>query len=104
MISYLIGLALGQTEKNKFIVYLLTFLPPLMIVLFYPASFMLALNYAGIWCAVLLALLPALMAWSGRYRQQINASYRVMGGKKLLCLLILCSSIIIAHAIIVDVF
>lgn len=98
------GLALDQTEKNKFIVYLLTFLPPLMIVLFYPASFMLALNYAGIWCAVLLALLPALMAWSGRYRQQINAPYRVMGGKKLLCLLILCSSIIIAHAIIVDVF
>ena len=65
---------------------------------------MLALNYAGIWCAVLLALLPALMAWSGRYRQQINAPYRVMGGKKLLCLLILCSFIIIAHAIIVDVF
>ena len=98
------GLALSQTKKNKFIVYLFTFLPPLIVVLFYPASFMLALNYAGIWCAVLLALLPALMAWSGRYRQQINATYCVMGGKKLLCLLILCSSIIIAHAVIVDVF
>jgi tyrosine-specific transport protein len=98
------GFALSQTKKHKFIVYLLTFLPPLIVVLFYPASFMLALNYAGIWCTVLLALLPALMAWSGRYRQQINTTYRVMGGKKLLCLLILCSSIIIAHAIIVDVF
>ncbi|MCH9755003.1 MAG: amino acid permease, partial [Gammaproteobacteria bacterium] len=32
------GLSLTHTEKNKFIVYLLTFLPPLMIVLFYPAS------------------------------------------------------------------
>ncbi|MEN9450515.1 MAG: tryptophan/tyrosine permease [Pseudomonadota bacterium] len=98
------GLALKQTEKNKFIVYLLTFLPPLILVLFYPASFMLALNYAGIWCATLLALLPALMAWSGRYTQQIDAPYRVMGGKGLLSLLILSSSIIIAHAIIVDVF
>lgn len=98
------GIAFNQTEKNKFILFLLTFLPPLMVVLFYPASFMLALNYAGIWCAILLALLPALMAWSGRYRQQINAPYRVRGGKNLLSLLILSSSIIIAHAIIVDVF
>lgn len=98
------GIALDQTQKNKFFIYLLTFLPPLMVVLFYPASFMLALNYAGIWCAILLALLPALMALSGRYRQQIKASYRVRGGKKLLSLLILFASIIIAHAIIVDIF
>lgn len=98
------GLSLTHTEKNKFIVYLLTFLPPLMIVLFYPASFMLALNYAGIWCAVLLALLPALMAWSGRYFQKIDGRYRVTGGKSLLSLLILSSSIIIAHAIVGDVF
>lgn len=98
------GCALNRTEKNKFIVYLLTFLPPLMIVLFYPNSFILALNYAGIWCAILLALLPALMAWTGRYRRQIKAPYQVIGGKNLLSLLILSSSIIIAHAIIVDVF
>ncbi len=98
------GIAFKQTEKNKFIIYLLTFLPPLMVVLFYPTSFMLALNYAGIWCAILLALLPALMAWSGRYRQQIKSPYRVRGGKNLLSLLILSVSIIIAHAIIVDVF
>lgn len=98
------GLGFTPSKKNKFIVYLLTFSPPLIIVLFYPASFMLALNYAGIGCAVLLALLPALMAWSGRYKQQIEASYRVIGGKFLLSLLILFSSIIIAHAIIVDVF
>jgi hypothetical protein len=44
------------------------------------------------------------MAWSGRYSQQIDAPYRVIGGKSLLSLLILASSIIIAHAIIVDVF
>lgn len=98
------GLALAQSKKNKFIVSLLTFFPPLIVVLLYPASFMLALNYAGIWCAALLALLPALMAWSGRYKQQISAPYQVMGGKSLLCLLILSSSIIIAHAVIADVF
>ncbi len=98
------GLRLKPTEKNKIIVHLLSFLPPLIIVLFYPAAFMVALNYAGIWCASLLALLPTLMAWSGRYYQQIVSPYRVVGGKSLLSLLIIVSSIIIVHAIIVDIF
>ncbi len=98
------GLRLTPTKKNKIIVQVVSFLPPLMIVLFYPAAFMLALNYAGIWCASLLALLPALMAWSGRYHQHIVSPYRVIGGKSLLSLLIIVSSIIIVHAIIVDIF
>lgn len=98
------GLRLMPTKKNKIIVQLVSFFPPLMIVLFYPAAFMLALNYAGICCASLLALLPALMAWSGRYHQQIVSPYRVIGGKSLLGLLIIVSSIIIVHAIIVDIF
>ena len=98
------GLRLKPTDKNKIIVHLLSFLPPLIIVLFYPSAFMAALNYAGIWCACLLALLPALMAWSGRYHQQIVSPYRVIGGKALLSLLIIVSSIIIVHAIIVDIF
>ena len=98
------GLRLKPTDKNKIIVHLLSFLPPLIIVLFYPSAFMAALNYAGIWCASLLALLPARMAWSGRYHQQIVSPYRVIGGKALLSLLIIVSSIIIVHAIIVDIF
>ena len=98
------GLRLKPTDKNKIIVHLLSFLPPLIIVLFYPSALMAALNYAGIWCASRLALRPALMAWSGRYHQQIVSPYRVIGGKALLSLLIIVSSIIIVHAIIVDIF
>ncbi|EDP46350.1 amino acid permease [Rickettsiella grylli] len=97
------GLNLNPTEKNKCIVSLLTFLPPFMIVLFYPASFMLALNYAGIWCVILLALLPALMAWFGRYRQFIKGNYQVMGGKLLLSMVIACAFIIILQAILVNI-
>ncbi len=96
------GLNLNPTEKNKCIIYLLTFLPPLMVVLFYPTSFMLALHYAGIWCAILLALLPALMAWFGRYKQQIKGEYQVIGGKLLLSLVILSAIIIITQAFTVD--
>jgi hypothetical protein len=57
-----------------------------------------------LWCASLLALLPALMAWSGRYRQQRRASYQVAGGKFLLSFMIIMASIIILQAIIVDFF
>lgn len=95
------GLGLTHTKTNKIIVHILSFLPPLIIVLFYPAIFITALNYAGICCASLLALLPALMAWSGRYHQHITSPYRVVGGKNLLSLLIAVSLIIIAHALIV---
>lgn len=98
------GFGLNKTEKGKSITALLTFLPPLIIVLFFPTTFMMALNYAGIWCASLLALLPALMAWSGRYHQKIAFPYRVVGGKILLTWVIIAASIIIVHAILVDVF
>jgi tyrosine-specific transport protein len=97
------GFGLNNKVKGKSITALLTFIPPLVIVLFFPAAFMAALNYAGIWCASLLALLPALMAWSGRYCQHLVFPYRVIGGKTLLSLVIIAASIIITHAIIVDV-
>lgn len=98
------GVTLNKTEKAKPITMLLTFLPPLIIVLFFPGAFMTALNYAGIWCASLLALLPALMAWSGRYRQLNVFPYQVAGGKFLLSLVIIVATIIIVHAIKVDIF
>jgi len=105
LVDFLIdGFRLTKIEKNKSTAAILAFLPSLIIVLFFPGAFMTALNYAGIWCASLLALLPALMAWSGRYCQQLVFPYRVAGGKILLSLVIFAASIIIAHAIVVDVF
>ena len=59
----------------------LTFLPPLLMVLFYPGIFMKALNYAGMLCGLLLVLLPCLMAWRGRYSEGIARGWRVKGGK-----------------------
>lgn len=98
------GFRLNKTKQGNNITALLTFLPPLIIVLFFPGAFMSALNYAGIWCASLLALLPALMAWSGRYNQQLTFPYRVTGGKILLGLVIIAAASIIAHAFFVDIF
>lgn len=70
---------------------LLTILPPLLVAIFYPQAFVMALNYAGIFCIILLILMPALMAWSSRYYKHMPAKFVVPGGKVLLGVLVLFS-------------
>lgn len=82
------GLRTTRKGKGGIIVFLATFLPPLTVVLFCPSIFISALRYAGIYCAVLFALLPALMAWRGRYSKKLFLAqgFKVRGGKPLLLL------------------
>jgi tyrosine-specific transport protein len=83
------GLKIKKTHLGKFFLILLTFLPPLFFALFYPKGFILALRYAGIFVLILLALLPALMAWFERYaprskREFVASEFKVFGGKLML--------------------
>jgi tyrosine-specific transport protein len=89
------GLRLEKQGWNQLLIQAIAFLPPLSIVLFYPNMFITALRYAGVDCCLLLILLPALMAWYGRYRRHLAHGYRVPGGKGLLIFLILFSLIMI---------
>ncbi len=57
------GLKMRKMSFEKEVSCLLTFVPPLLFVFFYPQGFILALQYAGVLVALLLCLLPALMAW-----------------------------------------
>jgi tyrosine-specific transport protein len=75
------GLKVEKRGWGQLGLHILTFLPPLTIVLFYPHAFIAGLSYAGIFCVVLLMLLPPLMAWSGRYHKKIAHGYQVTGGK-----------------------
>lgn len=92
-----------QTEKKgagNIIIYSATFLPPLVVVLFYPGAFISALSYAGIYCMILFVFLPALMAWSGRYRKCLASTYQTWGGKPLLIFLVVCAVLIIGNSFI----
>lgn len=80
------GLGLSKNGKEGLGVLAITFLPPLIIILFQPDIFMQALSYAGIWVIVLLILLPVLMTWVGRYHKNLSEGYQVVGGKISLCL------------------
>ena len=80
------GFSVSKKGKTGILVYAATFLPSLAIVLFYPNAFIIGLTYAGSFCTILLALLPMLMVWYGRYYKNLSTetSYQVYGGKFLL--------------------
>jgi amino acid permease len=52
----------------------------------YPQGFIKALDYAGIFVALLLGILPCLMVLRGRKVHNEHAPYKVKGGKSLLFL------------------
>lgn len=84
-------------EKNESVsLCLLALLPPLVFAIIYPNLFIKALNFAGGICAVtLFGVLPALMAWKNRYTQQHSSTYQLMGGKRVLIVIIVVASCIV---------
>jgi tyrosine-specific transport protein len=79
------GLKIKKTAKGKILLCALALAPPFVFSLIYPTVFLMALNYAGGFGAVILfGILPALMVWKGRYSQKLNWVRIVPGGKPLL--------------------
>ena len=93
------GFKLEKKGKNNATIYSATFLPPLIIVLVSPGIFVTALQYAGIYCTVLLIILPVWMAWCGRYRRGLTNGYAVRGGKPLLGAMMVCGLLLIARSV-----
>lgn len=82
------GLNIQKDIKGKIVLALLVLIPPLLIAISYPHIFLIALDYAGgFGCALLLGLLPVIMAWRGRYFLNFPFSPQLPGGKWILSLL-----------------
>lgn len=98
LISFLAdGLNLEQRGKQGIGLFLLTFVPPLLVVIYYPGAYIQALNYAGIFCVILLLLLPALMTVYGR--KKFTPRYTVPGGKISQWVVIVFSILLLANSI-----
>lgn len=89
------GLQIKKTSMGKIALAALTFLPPALFSIFYPAGFLLALRYAGIFAAILLVMYPALMVWRHRYVLNLPSPYKVFGGKAILILVIIFGCVVI---------
>lgn len=84
------GLQVRKDYKGKLILSILVFIPPLLLAIFYPHVFLIALEYAGGYgSALLLGLLPILMVWSGRYVKKLPSEYSLFGGRVTLVLMLL---------------
>lgn len=81
------GLKIQKDFGGRLLLIFLTFVPPLVFALFFPNGFIKALHYAGVCVAVLLMLLPSLMAWCERYQRKKDRAWMkqqtflVPGGK-----------------------
>lgn len=93
------GLRVKKEGWGKGFILLLSFLPPLILVIFYPAVFIKALSYAGIACVIVLMLFPALMVLSGRYIKKWQVAYRLVGGGVPVFLTIAVSLVVIIFAV-----
>lgn len=89
------GLKWRDTGTHGVGLFLLTFIPPLLIVIFYPGAYIHALSYAGIFCIILLLLLPALMCYFGR--KHFNPAFIVPGGSLSQWAVILVSIALLIH-------
>jgi tyrosine-specific transport protein len=74
------GLGLKKEGINQCWIYGLTFVPPLLVVLFLPGMFIKALSVAGVLCVLLLIMLPTLMAYRARRIHLGQTALKVAGG------------------------
>lgn len=83
------GLHMRKSIRNKLMLSLITFAPPLAFTLFYPRGFTLALSFAGIFVAILLGILPTLMVYRSRYQLKRSSFLKIAGGRPLMFLTLL---------------
>ncbi len=90
LLDFLIdSLNVEENLKNKGLLSLIVYVPPVIIALINPDIFLAALGYAGgFGCALLLGFLPTLMAWVGRYKRNYYQTPQLLpGGKVMLVIL-----------------
>jgi len=78
----------------------LTFIPPLLIAVFYPNSFVKAFGYSGICAAILFLVLPPIMVY--RLRKRFSSSYCVSCGKIVFALITIIGLVFTICPILID--
>tara|TARA_R110000868_G_scaffold410505_4_gene698781 strand:+ start:10251 stop:11459 length:1209 start_codon:yes stop_codon:yes gene_type:complete len=93
------GFKQGDHTRSRIWNIVLTYVPPFIFAMAYPRGFIAALSYGGVFIAVLFGILPCLIVWKARYRQQQHCGFRVPGGRVGLVLMMLVSVFIIVMQI-----
>lgn len=89
------GLHLRKNLRGRTLLVLVTFVPPLCFIIYFPHGFTFALSFAGIFVAILLGILPAMMVWQGRYRLILEKPLQIPGGKTMIIATLLFSLFVV---------
>ncbi len=89
------GLQVAKRGRTSWLVYGVSYLPPLILVLFLPGIYIHALDYAGILCLIILVLLPLSMLYFGRYRIAFEGSKILPLGKVAIMILLLLGVVLL---------
>lgn len=90
------GLKLNRTGLHGLLLALITFCPPLCVVLFTPEiGFDRILSFGGLFVALLLGITPSLMVWRGRYYLNHLQDFQVAGGKPLIILTLMFFTMVV---------
>jgi tyrosine-specific transport protein len=97
------GFKRANTKVGRLQTALLTYLPPLIFVLFFKNAFVAALGFAGAFVALLFVVFPGLMAYKLRRQNKLVSSYRAPIGKIFLWFLV-CFGVIVICIRILNAF
>lgn len=89
------GFHIKKTIGGRFLLLVMMFAPPLLFAFFYPSGFILAIGYAGVFVAILYGILPVIMVWKGRYIDKKKETFKVIGGKFLMMVILVGSLCVI---------
>jgi len=97
------GLHIKKDAWGKFILCLLTLLPPFFCAMIYPNIFLAALRHAGVFGALILfGIFPVLMVWKGRYLMKLNRPRIIPGGKFVLAAVFAAAAAAIVLSLLVN--
>ena len=89
------GLKIRRSWEGRLLAIFLTFFPPLFFVYSYQRGFLLALEYAGVFVAVLLIFLPSMLVW----KIKAYKFYQKLEGRIIILSVIIFSFIVIVSVI-----
>lgn len=97
------GFKVKKQGAHAWLIYALTFLPPTLLVLFVPQLFVFGISFAGVFCIILLIMLPVWMAHHGIMHQQRTINIAGLSCRHVLRALMVLSCVLLVWGVLLNV-
>lgn len=73
------GLRAERSHRRRLLAFVLTFLPPVVLIVWFERGFIALLEYAGALVSIILGIIPILIVWKLRATRKARLEYRALG-------------------------